>query len=209
MADELARLLRMTRAQQGLTLRTAEEVTGVTKETISELERGLRVAQMPTLARLAEGYNLDLETVLITAGLLPVEEERPHPKDEAPTSPPPVVEDLVDEERRAFYQSVAGAVELFCDEWEDRLDRGDHTPDTLDKFWQQSLGMVTTLNPAWETEWTYLRRERGDAATLLDTILYPTMQRFAALQDRYQRLMDEVSVPDEVTAMREKLRKAG
>jgi len=204
----------MTRARQGLTLRTAEEATGVTKETISELERGLRVAQMPTLARLAEGYNLDLETVLITAGLLPVEEERPSPKVEAPTSPQPVAEEPVDEKWRALYQSVAGALEIFCDEWEDRLDRGDRTPDTLEKFWQQSIGMVTILNPVWDAEWTQLRRERGETATMFDTTLYPSMDRFMALQDRYQQLLNEqtatgVSVPDEVAAMRERLQRAG
>jgi transcriptional regulator with XRE-family HTH domain len=216
MADELARLLRMTRARQGLTLRTAEEATGVTKETISELERGLRIAQMPTLARLAEGYNLDLETVLTTAGLLPVEGE-PEPsikKEEAPPSPGPAVEEPVDGEWRALYRSAAELLKSFCDEWEDRLDRRDYTLDTLKEFWDQSIGMVPWLNLVWGAEWTQLRRERGEGATMFDTTLYPSMDRFMALQDRYQRLLDEqapavVSVPDELAIMRQRRRRAG
>jgi DNA-binding XRE family transcriptional regulator len=42
MQDTLARKLRVLRAERGLTLREAEQLTGVDKDTLSKIERGLR-----------------------------------------------------------------------------------------------------------------------------------------------------------------------
>lgn len=56
--------LRVLRAQRGLTLIQAEEATGVTAETISELERGRRKAYMPTLNKIATGYGVPVEELL-------------------------------------------------------------------------------------------------------------------------------------------------
>ena len=60
----LPRKLRMLRADLGLTLREVTERTGVAKETLSDIERGLRHPHDATLAKLARGYNVSLEDLL-------------------------------------------------------------------------------------------------------------------------------------------------
>ncbi len=54
----------MARLERGLTLRGAAERTGVSKETISELERGLRKPHPPTLYKLAQGYGIGVGELL-------------------------------------------------------------------------------------------------------------------------------------------------
>jgi XRE family transcriptional regulator, regulator of sulfur utilization len=68
----LHRKLLRARLEQGLTLRTAAKKTGVSKETISELERGKRSPHPPTLYKIAQGYG-------IPVGELLQEEEPPVP----------------------------------------------------------------------------------------------------------------------------------
>src|ERR687894_570828 len=60
----LARRLRVLRAERGLTLREAASLTGVAKETISDIERGLRHPHDPTLARIAKGYGVPVQELL-------------------------------------------------------------------------------------------------------------------------------------------------
>lgn len=62
--DTLARKLRVLRAERGLTLREAEELTGVDKDTLSKLERGIRHAQDVTLSRIARGYEIPFEELI-------------------------------------------------------------------------------------------------------------------------------------------------
>jgi transcriptional regulator with XRE-family HTH domain len=64
----LPRRLRMLRADLGLTLREVTERTGVAKETLSDIERGLRHPHDTTLAKLARGYNVSLESLLDLKG---------------------------------------------------------------------------------------------------------------------------------------------
>ncbi len=64
MQGSLATRLRVLRAERGLTLREAAVMTGVTKETISDLERGLRHPHDPTLAKIAQGYGVPFEELL-------------------------------------------------------------------------------------------------------------------------------------------------
>ena len=54
----------MLRADLGLTLREVTDRTGVAKETLSDIERGLRHPHDATLAKLARGYNISLEDLL-------------------------------------------------------------------------------------------------------------------------------------------------
>jgi len=63
--ETLAHKLRLLRAERGLTLVQASEVTGVTRGTLSELESGKRVAYMPTLNRIARGYRVPVGELLI------------------------------------------------------------------------------------------------------------------------------------------------
>jgi len=60
----LARKLRVLRAERGLTLREAEQLTGVDKDTLSKIERGLRHPYDVTLSKLAKGYDVPVEELL-------------------------------------------------------------------------------------------------------------------------------------------------
>src|SRR5215208_3625816 len=60
----LPRRLRMLRAERGLTLRQVAELTGVAKETLSDIERGKRHPHDVTLSKLAAGYGIAFEELL-------------------------------------------------------------------------------------------------------------------------------------------------
>jgi transcriptional regulator with XRE-family HTH domain len=79
MQDTLARKLRVLRAERGLTLREAAQRTGVDKDTLSKIERGLRHPYDVTLSKLAKGYGVPVEELL----------EEPVPLGEAPTEAGP------------------------------------------------------------------------------------------------------------------------
>jgi transcriptional regulator with XRE-family HTH domain len=64
MQDTLARKLRVLRAERGLTLREAAQRTGVDKDTLSKLERGIRHPHDVTISRLAKGYDVPVEELL-------------------------------------------------------------------------------------------------------------------------------------------------
>ena len=61
----LARKLRVLRAERGLTLRQVEDITGVDKHTISNVERGESKPYDATLARLARGYGVPVSELLV------------------------------------------------------------------------------------------------------------------------------------------------
>jgi transcriptional regulator with XRE-family HTH domain len=60
----LATKLRVLRAERGLSLQDAEKLTGVTRETLGDLERGRRRPYAQTLAKIAHGYGVGLEELL-------------------------------------------------------------------------------------------------------------------------------------------------
>src|SRR5918995_2236473 len=64
MYESLARKLRVLRAARGITLREAEELTGVTRETLGALEHGQRGAYTSTLEKIARGYGVTLTELL-------------------------------------------------------------------------------------------------------------------------------------------------
>ena len=70
MQGSLAHKLRVLRAERGLTLREAASLTGVAKETISDIERGLRHPHDPTLAKIAKGYGVPVEELIEEPPLL-------------------------------------------------------------------------------------------------------------------------------------------
>jgi len=78
MQESLARKLRVLRAERGITLQEAEELTGVTRETIAALEHGQRGAYTNTLQKLATGYDVTVSELLEEPALA-------LGKDEAPT----------------------------------------------------------------------------------------------------------------------------
>src|SRR5918992_933488 len=64
MHGSLARRLRVLRAERGLTVRQVAELSGVAKETISQVERGERHPYDRTLAKLAHAYGVPVEDLL-------------------------------------------------------------------------------------------------------------------------------------------------
>jgi transcriptional regulator with XRE-family HTH domain len=62
--------LRVLRAERGLTLREASSRTGVAKETISDIERGIRHPHDVTVAKLARAYDVPVEDLLEKEPLL-------------------------------------------------------------------------------------------------------------------------------------------
>src|SRR5215204_4494143 len=60
----LARRLRILRAARGITLAEAEELTGVTRETLGALEHGQRGAYTSTLEKIATGYGTTVSALL-------------------------------------------------------------------------------------------------------------------------------------------------
>lgn len=68
---ELTDLLLKTRQERGYSLNQAAYKTGLSNTFISQLERGLRMTPVPEdLRKLAKGFNLDYETLMIKAGYL-------------------------------------------------------------------------------------------------------------------------------------------
>lgn len=63
-ARQLAARLRRVRLEHGLSLRGAAAQIGVTKETLSDLERARRHPHPPTLAKIAEGYGVEISALL-------------------------------------------------------------------------------------------------------------------------------------------------
>jgi transcriptional regulator with XRE-family HTH domain len=62
--ESLARRLRVLRAALGITLAEAEELTGVTRETLGALEHGQRGAYTSTLHKIARGYGTTVSALL-------------------------------------------------------------------------------------------------------------------------------------------------
>src|SRR5919112_2825291 len=65
MPGSLSTKLRVLRVERGLTLRDAEQLTGVDKDTLSKIERGRRHPHDVTLAKIADGYGVPVEELLV------------------------------------------------------------------------------------------------------------------------------------------------
>jgi transcriptional regulator with XRE-family HTH domain len=179
----LGRKLRVLRAERGLTLREASSLTGVTKETISGLERGIRHPHDVTLAKLADGYGVPVEELLedpVLAGKAEAPETRP--ADEPLISHPEVREWLFEggHTTREEFLSLAGELETL-EEVEGAIGELHETRDGLieklkDRSVQAALFGPPRLegltgddrtreffeltNLAWKLEWE-IRREYG------------------------------------------------
>jgi len=64
MHGSLATRLRVLRAERGLTVRDVAGLSGVAKETISQIERGERHPYDRTLAKLAQAYDVHVEELI-------------------------------------------------------------------------------------------------------------------------------------------------
>ncbi len=93
----LAEKLRVLRARRGLSLLAASKQLGIDRHTLRRVELGVQEPQYPTLAKIAEGYDVPVEELL--------EEPVGAGKDEAPLSP----EWALSTPDEAFRRSVEGA----------------------------------------------------------------------------------------------------
>jgi transcriptional regulator with XRE-family HTH domain len=98
MHGSLATRLRVLRAERGLTVRQVAALSGVAKETISQIERGERHPYDRTLAKLAQAYGVPVEGLIEEPALAGSPGKAPapqsgQPEDEAPSrsAPPPSV----------------------------------------------------------------------------------------------------------------------
>src|SRR5919107_4818102 len=107
MQESLAHKLRVLRAERGLTLREAAAKSGVAKETISDIERGLRHPHDPTLAKIAKGYGVPVEDLL----------EEPVPLGEAPRGAG-LPEEREEERRSGYLRSWRAFVYKLVHRWE-------------------------------------------------------------------------------------------
>jgi transcriptional regulator with XRE-family HTH domain len=96
MQGSLAERLRILRAREGLTLTEASERIGITRHTLSSLERGGQEPHYPTLAKIAKGYGVPVEELL----------EEPVPLAEAPQVTG-LAEAEAEEEQHVIPQSAA------------------------------------------------------------------------------------------------------
>jgi transcriptional regulator with XRE-family HTH domain len=136
MQDTLARKLRVLRAERGLTLREAEQLTGVDKDTLSKIERGLRHPFDVTLSKLAKGYGIPVEDLL--------EEPALAGKDEASeTGPPRVGKERLEEHFEDVRQDEVDYLNLMiADFWRlalpDEKPEAHFVPDDIDgdRVWQ-------------------------------------------------------------------------
>src|SRR5918995_6515304 len=64
MQGSLSGWLRIVRAREGLTLTEASERIGITRHTLSSLERGGQEPHYPTLHKIADGYGIAVEDLL-------------------------------------------------------------------------------------------------------------------------------------------------
>jgi transcriptional regulator with XRE-family HTH domain len=117
MQESLAEKLRILRAREGLSLTEAARRAGVTRDTLSDLERGKRHAYTPTLTKIAQGYGVPVEDLL--------ELEESAPKEPAPPSPeqlPLNGLDLGEERRPSIFETalialLREAVAPAAEEW--------------------------------------------------------------------------------------------
>ncbi len=129
--------LRRIRAEKGLTMDALEERTGVSKRTISEIERGMRTPQTLTLAKLANALDVNLHDLLEDEG----------PKGTAPHSSKP--EKVSDEERRARVEDLAALVRRRAGEIERKIEEKIPDPDSSQTYDGEE---VNRLSKAWNVE---------------------------------------------------------
>ncbi len=143
MQDTLARRLRVLRAERSLTLRDAERLTGVDKDTLSKIERGARHPQDITLAKIAKGYGVPVEELL----------EEPVPLAEAPEAGPTNEQDPLPPSSREVPEEGDG-------EGQRAVGIGQVGPETRIEVLEQGwISPVKKRNERWRAEIDGWRRQ--------------------------------------------------
>jgi transcriptional regulator with XRE-family HTH domain len=105
----LADRLRLLRAQRGLTVKDAAQQVGVDRHTLRRIELGTQEAQYPTLAKIADGYDVPVEELLeepVAAGKAEAPEAGPADQRNTEEARQPRTDSPLGEERRVIPQSA-------------------------------------------------------------------------------------------------------
>jgi transcriptional regulator with XRE-family HTH domain len=195
----LAHRLRVLRAERGLTLREAASLTGVAKETISDIERGLRHPHDPTLAKIAKGYGVPVE-YLLEEPVLPGKAKAP-PEQAGPNALTAQLTAEIAEVQDAYQSRLRGLVVL-TERWETRLRQfgDDINQETLENMAVEGSCLTEFFLEATLEEMGKIAAVVGHArpeglasGAAFDlaakvSIMRPAYERWKALGDEIQRI---------------------
>lgn len=196
MQESLAHRLRVLRAERGLTLREAASLTGVAKETISDIERGLRHPHDPTLAKIAKGYGVPVQELL----------EEPEVslagKAEAPQAGRAREEQrqriAALEEIREGYRETREGIDRYCDSWERRIVGDDLDRELVREFFAAAGALLPTLRDSVVSELMEVasivgRAEDGGVSDEMraESVMIPASERYHEIGRRIQAVWRE------------------
>src|SRR5829696_7739163 len=161
MHGSLATRLRVLRAERGLTVRQVADLSGVAKETISQVERGERHPYDRTLAKLAAAYGVPVKELLEEPVPL-AEAAATSPKTEAtrtqrPSSPAQGSEteggessakNVLAEFLTPDYGAAREGLGRYIDRWERRLAEGELDLDAIEGFFEEFDSLEFVLDAA-------------------------------------------------------------
>jgi transcriptional regulator with XRE-family HTH domain len=172
-------------------------MSGVSKETISEVERGLRTPNPLTLGKLAAALNVGIDEI---------EEEIKTPKGQAPSPP-----DTLNAARRTLnYDSYAEVLKDFCVHWESKYEAKDIDRRALQEF-RRDVGWITPmLKEAQVAELNELRTQLGREPTLDEPSLWHFIDQYMAVIHKVRELgKEEYGEDDFQEAQVIQMRRAG
>jgi transcriptional regulator with XRE-family HTH domain len=192
----LGHRLRVLRAERGLSLREAASRTGVAKETISDIERGIRHPHDVTLSKLARGYGVPVGELLeepVLAG-----------KAEAPY-PGPSAEDAQHraklEEIRESYRESRKGMDRYCARWEQRLAEDALDRHSVHEFLTTADALLSVLRDSVVSELKEIDRELGYVGDIEDSgisdemraesVMLPVVDRYFEIGRRLQEVWQE------------------
>lgn len=191
--------LRTLRAEKGWTQEEAARQIGITRDTLSRLEHGLRQPQAPTVARIARAYGVDTEDLLaMGASRVTIEDE----KGDARASEASVTS----------ISDTAEAMLGFMERWYDRqmAEVNDPTSPHFRNATVAALWVARTRDDAndfigWLADWLQEHREKIESWDDLEEILRLFLASLSLDNpaDFGERRLQEMSdSPDEVAARR-------
>ena len=170
--------LRLARVQAGMTLRQAEEETGLSKDTISRIERGLRAPQPLTAAKLAEAYGRSIEEFL-----------------EAPKAPAPLPEAEQGRRSSVLTEAVIAAV----DKWIDIVSKPDANTQKNFGVTDAASALGNSLEDLAGASWESLpSREQHQ--------IMGVMEKLVELFQRVTQRVEDGNSEEEFKQQREKIR---
>src|SRR5215212_9081772 len=192
MRGSLAERLRILRAREGLTLTEASERIGITRHTLSSLERGGQEPHYPTLAKIAKGYRVPVEELL----------EEPLPLAEAPQETRRLEEERLEADSpkdRQHWEMVLASVRERQSEVEAEVEElvalGRGEADLYQVKWalDEARDCADTLMLALPG--SYRRHRRGRAEIAIDNLLaveQDQLEEWGNAERFYERIVERL-----------------